>query len=1043
MKFKLLANWKLKAFAITSIMLLSFAPIQAQSITVKGNVTGDGEPLPGVSILVKGTANGVISDFDGMYEIKAKKGDVLLFTYLGFIAKEIKVGDKAIINATLVSDVAALDEVVVIGYGTQKKKEVTGAVSSVKAEELEKMATSDLGTALQGQIAGVNVTQSSGAPGSESNVIIRGLSSVNASSAPLYVVDGIPQESDPKLGIQEIETIDVLKDAASAAIYGTRGAGGVILITTKKGKVGTMSVKLNSYYGVQDVTSLTPRLDFEEDLYVQFLSSATLNGTYFGETWTPIEYGITQLTNNTNLESLVVQNQAEIQNHSISVSGGKEGLTYSVVGSFFNQDGVILNSGYERFNLRANTQFTKGKLKVNTGIGLRVEKKQFAPWDMLLRVNRYHPYQQAIDPNASEAQSSGGGNTVEAQNLSNTLISFKQTDENKGEHFNANVNAEYSFTKNLKFTSRAGVSYTNDTRVRINPLFISRDSEGEVIPPQTRSGIYNYSGRRENYSWENMLNYNKKFGAHSVKVFAGYSFERFQFSSFNATKLDLVSNDVLVLNGALNDPTAGSGTNWGQDYDAAINGIIGRVQYNYRGKYLASVSVRRDGSSQFSKGKKWATFPSISLGWNVSDEYFWEPVKDVVNAFKIRVSEGTTGNQGVLHYSNQPSIVLNQDYIYGAEGADVLGQGAIQTGYKNPDLQWETTVSTNFGYDIGFFRNKLTLSSDIYNTRKKDMLMPLLLAPTTGAGTNSSVMLNIGDMTNKGIEYALKYKHTGRNKLSWNLGLTYAENDNVITNLGGTTEIVYLDSKLVTSSPGEDNVTVLKEGYEAGAFFLHETNGLIKTEEELIEYKKLVPSANLGDLRYVDQLTEDTNNDGIADAGNGSIGNEDRKYSGSGVPDFELGLNFSAYYKNFDFSMNWYGAFGGEIMNGSKAVAYKYGTHKDLAYQWTPANPTSDIPTNRGRDHENYRGFTDFWQEDGDFVRLRNLSIGYKLPRNLIEKMNISKLRFYIAAQNLLTLTKYEGYDPEVGNNGLSTRGIDRGNYPISRQFRAGVQFEF
>lgn len=422
MKFNLLVNWNLKVYLLACLLIVSFSTIQAQTITVKGTVTGEGEALPGVSVLVKGTSNGTVTDFDGNYELVAKPTDVLIFSYIGFTTKEVSVNGKTTINTVLASDVDALEEVVVIGYGTQKKKEVTGAVVQVTGDDISKTATQDLGTALQGQIAGVNVVASSGAPGAESNILIRGLSSVTGNSSPLYVVDGIPYSSDPKLSMNEIETIDVLKDAASAAIYGTRGSGGVILITTKQGKIGQMKISVDGYYGIQSITSGTELVNVEEDLYVQFLSKAALNGTTYGNTWTPIEYNVLQLTNNSDLRPLVENDNAPIQNYSLSVSGGKDGLSYNVIGNFFSQDGMITNSGYDRFNVRANTQFTKGKWKINTGMGFRIEQQEYSPYNLILDAYKFHPYQNEIDPDESTIQTSGPGGSNDAINRSDMEI---------------------------------------------------------------------------------------------------------------------------------------------------------------------------------------------------------------------------------------------------------------------------------------------------------------------------------------------------------------------------------------------------------------------------------------------------------------------------------------------------------------------------------------------------------------------------------------------------------------------------------------------
>ncbi|WP_344785692.1 TonB-dependent receptor [Postechiella marina] len=1050
MKIKLLervrfkkSQLKLCFFAL--ICIISTNVVQAQSATISGVVSGgEGEPLAGASIIVKGTATGAVTDFDGNFLLSAKPQDVLVFSYLGYVTKEVTVGSQTLINVSLKEDLSTLDEVVVVGYGTQTKKEITGAVAQVKAEDIMNTATSDLGSALQGQIAGVSVTSSSGEPGSEANVQIRGLTSVFGANSPLYVVDGIPFESDPKLSISEIETVDVLKDAASTAIYGTRGAAGVILITTKKGKIGQMKVNINSYYGIQSITSGTPLMESEDRWYSQFLLSYAQQGRVFGNTWTTIERAAHQLANNNSLEDVVQNDNAPIQNHSLNVSGGKDGLAYNITANFFNQEGAIIKSGLERFNVRSNTTYSKGKWDIKTGISFRMEDREYSPWGLTKEIIRFDAYQTAIDPSIEETTESGDGSG--AANISYLGYRLLQTDNAQNDYFDGSLSLTYNFNKNLKFTSRGSVSRNNGTRIRINPKFTAYDWEGNEVPSQQRAQIYNESNLSKKKTLENILTYKKSFGDHNFTLTGVYSAEEYSYSQFFARRYDLFDNDITVLNNALEDPEAGSGNNrWTQDRVNTLIGMLGRVQYNYQGKYLFSGSIRRDGSSRFRKDP-WGIFPSFSLGWNVSDEDFWQQLKGTVSSFKIRASHGTTGNQGIQDYSYQPTIVLENDYLFG-NGDDSLINGAIQEGFANEDVKWETSVSTNFGYDLAFFNNKLTFTSDIYRTNKRDMLFSVLLPPTVGGGTgqNAEVVLNVGDMVNQGVELAANYRHKG--KWSWNAGVTFTKNENTITKMADTNKLIYFDDSTISGTSNDrDAVSVLAEGMEAGAFMLIKTNGVIQTDAELAEYLEEFPNSNarLGDLRLVDALTVDTDNDGVADAGDGVIDINDRQYSGSGTPEFEMGFNFNTWYKGVDFSMQWYASVGGEIMNGNKAYAYQEGNHQDLVYQWSPQNPTSQIPVFRGSTTDNnVRGRNDYWLEDGTFARLRNITLGYTIPKRKIEKIGLSKLRFYVTGQNILTLTKYDGFDPEVGNNGLSTRGIDKGTYPISSQIRAGFQLQF
>lgn len=1043
LEMRLLKKWHLKAFLIVLFCSFGISTAQAQDVTVKGTVTGGGEPLAGASIVVVGTNKGAVSDFDGNFEIVADANSVLRVSYLGFVSKDVNVSGQTTINVDLQEDAAALDEVVVVGYGTQKRKEITGAVGQVKNEDLILNATADLGTALQGSIAGVNVTASSGQPGAESNVLIRGIGSVFGQNSPLYVVDGIPFDSDPKLSIDEIETVDVLKDAASTAVYGTRGANGVILITTKKGKEGVMKMNFHSWYGLQQITSGVPLMEIEDFLYTVHLRGNSLNGTFFGNTWTPITQGTHQLTNNSDLNDLILNDSAPIQNHNLSISGGKEGLAYNINASFFNQDGMLINSKYDRFNIRANTQYRKGKWDIATGMGFRIETQDREPWQLLLQASRYNPYTQLLDPDATQIENPGSATDNDAINISANQQRLQQTDRDNVDSFDANTTLKYNITDDLSYTARLGLNISNSSRRIINPLFIQRNIDGEITPPQTLSGVREIHTRRTKQTFENFVNYKKSFGDHNFNWIGLFSAEKSFARSTFADRRGLVSNEVAELGGAIGISDAGN--NGGRWNNRTINliGLMTRLQYNYKGKYLLSAAVRRDGSSQFSPDFRWGTFPSASIGWNVSDEAFWQPLKKVATSLKLRAGYGEVGNEGFEPYSNQATVVIERDAIFGPEDSDALIAGAIQERFANDKVKWETSISKNVGFELGLFQNRLNVSADFYRENKEDLLLPLLLPPSTVGAQNSTVVINVGDMINEGMEWQLNYKHSG--KLSWNLGVTYTKNENTVTKMSGSNDQIFLvGSQVVQGVPNEDLVTTVTEGFPAGSFFLIKTDGIISTQEELDAYNPLVGgNANLGDLRYVDAPTVDTDGDGIPDAGDGIINLDDRQFAGGGLPEFEMGLNFSANYKNFDFAMQWYAAIGGEVMNGSKAFAYKSGRHQDLVHQWSPANPTSLIPSDRGRDHENFRGYTDYWLEDGSFARLRNVALGYSIPKDAIEKHGFSNIRVYLSAQNPITITDYSGFDPEVGNNGFSTRGLDRGSYPISSSFRFGVQFAF
>ncbi|RKR13472.1 TonB-linked SusC/RagA family outer membrane protein [Maribacter vaceletii] len=1063
MKFSLKRNlhFETKQWLLVFVCIFSFITLQAQQKNVKGTVSDNSGPLPGVSIFVKGTSNGVVSDFDGNYSINANDSDILVFSYIGFSSKEINVKNQTVINVSLVEDVSQLEEVVVIGYGTQKKKEVTGAVVSVKNEELAKTTTSDIGAALQGQIAGVNITSASGAPGEEANILIRGFSSlIDGQNGPLYVVDGIPFDSDPQLSISEIESIDVLKDAASASIYGTRGAGGVILITTKKGKVGQMSIRLNSEYGIQKITSDFDAMTSEEYSYLHLLRGALNTDKPQGGVDGDIHRNASYFTNNTNIGDVLLNDNAPIQNHSVNVSGGRDGLTYSFNGNFFEQEGGFYSSNAKRFNIRSNTEFIKGKWKISTGITAKRDERLVPFSGMINRIYQYRPFQPEIsldtDAIANISQVSLDDPTNdwqlnEARRLANAVRTIKTDDQRNSNSYTGNIQFDYSMLKNLTLTARFGATYTDQKWEKIIPRFDIFNTEGELISnPDNITSNQLTDITSSKITSEQFLNYKNSFGKHNISLLAGTSFEKSKNERYQLEVRNNLHPSVTVVDNyeLIWDVESG-----GFDFERTLIGNIGRIQYNYDGKYILSASGRYDGSSQFSDGQKWGFFPSVSIGWNISDEKFWEPLKEVVNTFRMRAGYGTTGNDRFAAYSNQTVVETGRDYAFGSNSpsgdlnnpsSEGVALGTTQLEFGNPNLKWETNVERNIGWDFAFFKNKLTFSTDYYTNEKQDLLYQVVNPPSTGvSGEFRNTIFNIGNMENTGVEYAFKYNHRSKKGLSWNVSGTYTNNTNRVTKTSVSNPIIYLDRGFISNAGTEELVTVITEGYEAASFFLRETAGVIKTEEQLEEYREIDPSAKIGELMYVDQLTEDTDNDGIADAGNGRIDDNDKVYAGSGTPDFEAGLNFSANYKGVDFSMQWYGSFGAEVLNGSKAYAYQVGTHKDLFYSWTQNNTNSDIPWYDGNNSRSYRGGSDYFLENGDFIRLRNISLGYSFPKKWLEGIGFSKFRVYVQAQNPLTITDYSGFDPEAGGNGLSTRGIDQGKYPISSQYKAGLQIQF
>lgn len=1001
------------------------ATASAQEVQVTGQVTDQsGLGLPGATVQVKGTSQGVITDFDGNYVVKVPSAkSILVFSYVSMVSQEVPVKGRTKINVTLQEESLNLDEVVVIGYAAVKKKEVTGAVSQVKAEELTKIVSNDMSSALQGQVSGVSVTASSGAPGAESNILIRGVTSVDGSNTPLYVVDGIPQEGDPRISSNEIASIDVLKDAASCAIYGTRGAAGVILITTKQGQEGKMKVSLNSSYGIQHITSELHLMNNTEQTYFNLVQNRNVYDRLDDQVNNIDLYKSDKyFYNNTDLMERVFVDNAQMQNHSLTLSGGSKTMTYSVTGGYYNKEGVLINSDYTRFNSRSNIVYKQDKVYVRVGLDLAVEETESANGGILTQSLKYSPTNMPLD--LSETYETSGG--TDQTNIGYVLQSF--TEEKTLDMTKAGINGEFRFElmKGLEFSSRMGFKAQNGHRKIFRPNMKIVDQDGVDLTKPTNSYVSRESLNKKSMSLDAGLQYKFGFDKHHFTAFAAATYERYESEGFLTSRDWVQDNDIKVLNSAAINPSSENTFN----YVNTLIGTIGRIQYDWDGRYLFNASVRRDGSSKFAEDNRWGIFPSFSAAWNVSDEAFFSPLKGVINDMKVRASYGTTGNQSFAAYSYAAAITSGYDYSFGADNQSTLGLGSVQDKYANAKVQWETSKQMNIGVDLSLWSNRLSFAAEYYRTRKEDMLFPLTLP--TSVGTTEKVTLNVGDMENSGIELALGYR-SQIGALKYKFNGTFSMNENEITSISGSGEPVFTnDNGLISAAVDQSRITMLAEGHEAGAFFLWRTDGIADTDARLAEYQKINPMAKMGDVIYIDQN------------GDGQMSQSDRVYAGSGLPDFEVGFNCQLNYKQWDFYMNWFAAVGQEIMNGAKATAFAYGRHKDLVYCWSESNTDTNIPAYRGdvKKHENFIGYSDLWLEDGSYLRLKTVTLGYTLPKSLTNRLRLNNLRFYLSAQNALTFTKYSGYDPEIGGN-ISSRGLDKGNYPAAAVYMLGMNLKF
>lgn len=1015
--------------------------LSAQERELKGVVFDQNteEPLPGATVLIAGTSIGVTTNLDGEFSVNVEDGQKIQVSFIGYISEEIEVTGQTDLTVHLVPDLTELSEVVVIGYGVQKKIEMTGAVSSVKSEDMAGVVASDFTKSLQGQVAGVSVIESSGRPGDQANIQIRGLGSITSNASPLYVVDGIPYDNNPNIASEDIASVEILKDGAAAAIYGTRASNGVILITTKRGEAGKTKVSLSAYYGIQNITSGTPLMGTPEHIYVDEMKSRAEGGHS-----NIFVYNPDAMNYNTDFVDYIQNNNAPIQSYNLSISGGQDNLTFLVNSNYYKQDGVIIKSGYERFSTRANTTFKKGKFDALVNMGVNISQKEEEPWALY----EYAIFQGPYRPSVDELETDGSSTTIPGNNpdhLSYFTQLLNNEDFKNDNSFNLSANLKYEFFEGFKYQMNLGMNYWNYQRNFWEPQYLVYDEVGELNDLGSRkyANLLEEFHYTQKYTWENILSYDKSFGDHNLSVLALYSMEQGKRKEVSAEKRDFIRNDINVFD-AGSEMVGVNGSN-------RTNGLVGsmlRVQYNYQSKYLFSASVRRDGSSKFGEDKRYAVFPGVSVGWNMNEEAFLSGVNTIDN-LKIRASYAEVGNEGIDPYLYAGYIDANIDYIYGSE--TTLSKGAIQRGYENSDVSWEANVSRNIGVDLLMLRGRVGANIDLYQNNKNDMLLNVLLPASTGtnvpndwAGKYNSKISNVGDMVNKGIELSAFYKQLSQSGLGWKITGVFTQNKNEILSLGDLETIPLTDSK-----PGLwradflDNTTYMVPGYEAGAFFLIPTDGVIKTEEELAEVNTYMPNARIGDLKYIDQVTVDTDGDGVADAKDGVINDDDRVYQGSGIPKFEAGLKFDLTYRGFDFNLHLVYMYGNKVFNGSKLFAYGFARHQDMYYAWTPANTDSNVPAARSNsEHDNFRSRSDFFLEDGSFLRLRNISIGYTFPKEWFND-KVQNMRVYASGQNLWTLTDYEGYDPEVGGNGVSTRGIDKGNYPVSRNITFGLQLDF
>ncbi|MEQ9442548.1 MAG: TonB-dependent receptor [Cyclobacteriaceae bacterium] len=1007
--------------------------------TITGKVTDENsDAMPGVNILVKNTTIGTVTDIDGNYRLNVPNdATTLVFSSIGYTSEEIIIGGQSIINLEMEPDIQSLSEVVVVGYGTQEKRDVTGAISSVNSSDIQKIPVTSFDQALQGQVAGVNITQNSGTPGGNVSVRIRGVGTPGSSNEPLYVVDGFPilnenlgtsffnQNNNPlaALNPNDIESIEVLKDASAAAIYGSRAANGVVIITTKRGAEGRMKVNFDAYYGVQQAANLPELLNPQE--FATLANEAIINEDFpfpLNPEWSdPAALG----DRGTDWMGALFRT-APMQNYNLGISGGNETIQGAVSLNYFNQDGIIIGSGFDRFSLRANTDLkVNNRFKLGNSLTVSRTITEGVPTNdgthglitqalaRLPTLPIYNPDGSFAGVYGSNTYYSGLDNPIaRAHEIENTI--------NKSRVLGT-VFAEYSILPGLIWKTNVGADMTFANGSNYLPAVLDR---GLYTLQQTQSlDVYSHEG----LDWviENTLSYDKSFGSHVFTGLLGYTSQKFDRNYLSSSGNTFVNENIRGLNGSLVDNRNTSG----YIEERTLISYLGRLNYSYDDTYLLTASIRRDGSSTFGPNNKWGVFPSFSAGVRLSNLDFMQNIT-FLDELKLRGSWGQVGNQSGLTPGSYNTSLTNSNvgHVFGQEpGVGAPGVALQQIG--NPALRWETTTQMDFGIDASFFEGKMTLTADYYIKDTEDLLINVPVPSTVGSPKNPAV--NAGEVRNKGLELALGYRKYSGN-FHYDLSANISLYDNEVLGLGQDGEqIIYGDYKSRTYSK-------TAKGLPIGSMYGMVMDGIFQNQAE-VDAHATQPGAEPGFFRF-----KDLNDDGV-------INDDDRTIIGNPFPDFIYGLTGNFSYKNFDLNILIQGVQGNDLYNRLKNDLYDIqgfsNGSQDLMNRWHGEGTSNTIPklSLEGNNNVNFSPTNSWYVEDGSFVRLRNVQLGYNLPRTIAEKAGLSNARIYLGAQNLLTLTNYSGMDPEVGdlNQNVLKSGYDDGNYPQARVYRLGVSLEF
>ncbi len=997
---RFIAESSVKGFFIFFLLLVS-GSIIAQTTSVGGTVTNEkSEPLAGVTVTVKGTTAITATNQQGFYNVEAKEGQILVFSFVGYASREVVVGNQQTIDVQLSVSAVDLGEVVVVGYGTQQRKDLTGAVSVVSPSEVKKRQATTVAEALQGLATGIKV-RGGGRPGSEAQIQIRGLKNMSNTN-PLYVIDGLITTANRDFNPGDIESLQILKDASAAAIYGSRAANGVIIITTRKGKEGPMKIDVSAKSGIQ----IMPRYDLAETDEFKRLNYMAYDNA--GATRQNLDTAI-----NTNWQDEAFR-LGSINDLNLSFSGGGKNGSYLTSIGYFGNKGTVISTGFDRFSFRVNSQGSKGIFSIGENIAITNAKADEMGGNPVLDVVRLLPTIPVY--NEDNPGGYGYGSESRARTFGTNPVAIanliEQTNENL--RLRGNLWSELKFTDWLKY--RLNLGYET-----------SRDHYKYFRKPGnwTLNQAYEPSIANENRAefvsklMENTLSFKNQFSKHDISVVVGQSFQQDDYAQIWGEKREILVNSSDRYYDVLDQGV--SAKLGGFRNRAVLLSYFGRAEYAYDDRYLFNAVLRRDGTSRLGSGFKWGNFPSVSAAWRISREAFFNV--DWINDLKVRANYGTLGSSNIDYYESLAFINTLTTIVMGSNQQKELA--ATQVRLANSDLRWETLKQQNYGFDLSVLNNKLSFSAEYFIARTTDVLYQSPILMTTGHD-GSAPRANALTLENKGFEMTATYRN-------YDHPFGYYGTVNLTTLRNKVLELGYGRNELYVGN------TVTKLGEPIGMWYVLQTDGLFQSQEEVDNYKNaegrvIQPNAEPGDIRFRD------NN------GDGQITNADKVVVASPWPKLELGFNAGATYKNFEFTMDWFGSFGATVFNGPRSVMDRFDDNSNYRagiQPWTPENPNTDVPRAYYGSTLNSRGDTERWLENGNFFRLKLLSVAYNLPDKLLEKVGFSNAQVSLTGQNILTFTGYTGLDPEFSNGSIFEKGYDFGAYPNLKMYSIGIQLGF